>query len=147
MLCSLLPYSKVIRLYWVDQKVHSGFSIGCYGQNRTNFLANPILTWPLGTGSDGCKDGSLSFFPAVLGLGCRSWAFSSCSVLLSSCRVRASCCGGFCCGAGTLGTGLVAPQHVGSSQTRDQTCVPRIGRRILNHWTNRDVLDRRTFSC
>ena len=35
-------------------------------------------------------------------------------------------------------TGLVAPQHVGSSWTKDQTCVPCIGRQILNHWT-RDV--------
>ena len=85
-------------------------------------------------------DGSLSVSPAVLGLSCCSWAFSSCSVLLSGCRVRASCCGGFCCGAGTRGTGLVALQPVGSSQTRDQTCVPCIGRRILNHWTNREVL-------
>ena len=29
-------------------------------------------------------------------------------------------------------TGLVAPWHVGSSQTRDRTCVPCIGRQILN---------------
>ena len=29
--------------------------------------------------------------------------------------------------------GLVALQHVGSSRTRAQTCVPCIGRRILNH--------------
>ena len=25
--------------------------------------------------------------------------------------------------------------HVGSSQSRDQTCVPFVSRRILNHWT------------
>ena len=37
-------------------------------------------------------------------------------------------------------TGLVAPQHVGSSQTRDRTCVPCIGRRILNHCATREVL-------
>ena len=30
-------------------------------------------------------------------------------------------------------TGLVALQHAGSSWTRDQTRVPRIGRQILNH--------------
>ena len=30
-------------------------------------------------------------------------------------------------------TGLVAPRHVGSSQTRARTCVPCIGRQILNH--------------
>ena len=31
--------------------------------------------------------------------------------------------------------GLVAPWHVESSQTRDRTHVPCIGRRIPNHWT------------
>ena len=35
--------------------------------------------------------------------------------------------------------GLTGPEHVASSQTRDQTCVPRIGRQILNHWTTRKV--------
>ena len=34
---------------------------------------------------------------------------------------------------------LVASWHVGSSQTRDQTCGPCIGRWILNHWTSREV--------
>ena len=35
--------------------------------------------------------------------------------------------------------GLVALQHVGSSWTRDRTCVSFIGRQILNHWTTRQV--------
>ena len=35
--------------------------------------------------------------------------------------------------------GLAAPWHVESSQTRDQTSVPCIGRQILNHWTTRKV--------
>ena len=35
--------------------------------------------------------------------------------------------------------GLVAPQHVGSSRTRDWTCVPCIGRQILNHCVTREV--------
>ena len=35
--------------------------------------------------------------------------------------------------------GLVAPQHVESSQTRDQTSVTCIGRQIPNHWTTREV--------
>ena len=35
--------------------------------------------------------------------------------------------------------GLVAPWHVGSSQTRAGTRVPCIGRRILNHCTTREV--------
>ena len=37
-------------------------------------------------------------------------------------------------------TGLVAPWHAESSCTRDQTRVPCIGRRILSHWTTREVL-------
>ena len=36
-------------------------------------------------------------------------------------------------------TGLVAPQHVGSSWTRDRTHVPCIGRRILIHWATREA--------
>ena len=58
-----------------------------------------------------------------------------------SCGVWASHCGRFSyCGAPSLGRrGLVAPWHVGSSQTRDQTPVPCIGWWILNHWTPREV--------
>ena len=36
-------------------------------------------------------------------------------------------------------TGLAAPWHVGSSRTRDQTCVPCIGRQVLNHCSTREV--------
>ena len=36
-------------------------------------------------------------------------------------------------------TGLVAPQHVGSSWTRARTRVPCIGRRILNHCATREA--------
>ena len=36
-------------------------------------------------------------------------------------------------------TGLVALQHVGSSQTRARTCVPCLGRRILNHCATRET--------
>jgi len=34
---------------------------------------------------------------------------------------------------------LIAPRHVGSSQTRNQICVPCIGRQILNRWTTREA--------
>ena len=37
-------------------------------------------------------------------------------------------------------TGLVAPRHAGSSQTRARTRVPRIGRQILNHCATREAL-------
>ena len=39
-------------------------------------------------------------------------------------------------------TGLVALPHVGSSRPRVRTRVSCIGRRILNHCTTREVLDR-----
>ena len=76
------------------------------------------------------------------------------------CSARASHCSGFsCCGAQALGvqaqqlwlmgyraqaqqlwhTGLVAPWHVGSSWTSARTCVPCIGRQILNHCATREV--------
>ena len=77
------------------------------------------------------------------------------------CGAWASHCGGFsCCRARALGAwaqqlqlagsrvqaqqlwcvGLAAPWHVGSSRTRAQTCVPCIGRRILNHCATREAL-------
>ena len=37
--------------------------------------------------------------------------------------------------------GIVAPVHVEFSWTRDQTRVPCICRRILNHWTTREDSD------
>ena len=38
-------------------------------------------------------------------------------------------------------TGFTAQWHVGSSQTRDQTCtVPCISRWLLNHWATREIL-------
>ena len=47
-----------------------------------------------------------------------------------------------CCGAQAQSlwlTGPVAPRHVGSSQTRARTCVPCIGRQILNHCATREA--------
>ena len=44
-------------LYWVGQKVHSGFFIGCCRKTRTNLLANAIVGgldsvfYPAGVGS------------------------------------------------------------------------------------------------
>ena len=40
----------------------------------------------------------------------------------------------WCLGPGAL-------RRVGSSRTRDQTCVPCIGRWVLNHWTTEEVPD------
>ena len=46
------------------------------------------------------------------------------------------------CGLSSCGTtGLVALRHVGSSQARDRTHVPCIGRQILYHCATREVPD------
>ena len=44
-------------------------------------------------------------------------------------------------------TGLVAPRHVGSSQTRARTRVPCIGRQILNHCATREAPGWTFYSC
>ena len=72
------------------------------------------------------------------------------------CGAQASHCGGFfCCGARALGArasvvvwhaGLVAPWHVGSSQTRARTRVSSIGTWILNHCATRETL-KPPFGC
>ena len=63
------------------------------------------------------------------------------------CGARASHYRGLsCCGAQAPDaqaqlwlTGLVAPRHVGSSQTRARTRVPCIGRQILNHCATKEA--------
>ena len=93
---------------------------------------------------------------AGLCLCCCTWAFSSCIERgCSSLPCADFYRGGFsCCGAQALrrvdfsscGTrGLVASWHVESSQTRDGTGVPCIGRQILKHWTTREVLGCNVF--
>ena len=42
-------------------------------------------------------------------------------------------------------TGLFAPRHVGSSQTRARTRVPCIGRQILNHCATREAPSSRFY--
>ena len=62
-------------------------------------------------------------------------------------------CGLSCCGAQAPDvqaqqpwlTGLVAPRHVGSSQTRARTRVPCISRQTLNHCATREAPQFRDF--
>ena len=63
-----------------------------------------------------------------------------------NCGARASYCCGFRARAQQLScTGVITPQHVEPSQTRDQTYVPCIGRWILNHSPIREVWDQSFF--
>ena len=81
----------------------------------------------------------------------------------SSCgaRAQASHCGGSSCGARALGLqaavvaalgsaavarGPSAPQPVGSSQTREHTHVPCIGRWILNRWDQQGSPPKNVFN-
>ena len=87
---------------------------------------------------------------AVLGLRFCARAFSSCGkwgplfiAVRGPLTVRASRCGGQAPDVQAKQlwlTGPVAPQHVGSSQTRARTRVPCIGRQILNHCATREAL-------
>ena len=98
---------------------------------------------------------SLSFFCCPGSL----FAARGLSLFVASRGSSSLSCGGFSCGARALGewasaavsrgsilgsvtlwcADSVALQHVGSSRTRSRTRVPCIDRRILNHWTTRDV--------
>ena len=101
-------------------------------------------------------------FLAVLGLRCCMRAFSSCSERrllfvavrglliavaslaaehrLQVCRLQQLWLMSSRVQAQQLGhTDLVAPRHVGSSQTRARTRVPCIGRQILNHCATREA--------
>ena len=106
---------------------------------------------------DGCTTGQPTvcilkgfLYFAMVCLHCYTWAFSCCGVQASHCSgfsswgrrilgmtVSVAAVGGL---SSWRHMGLAAPQHVGSSQTRDGTCVPCIARGILNHWAIREAL-------
>ena len=88
------------------------------------------------------------FVLATLGLPWCLWAFSSCTkwgllfvgtqrlltASLSSCNMQTQqswLTGPRAQAQQSSCTGLVAPRHVGSSQTRDRTCVPHTGKGIF----------------
>ena len=72
----------------------------------------------------------------VQSMGSRAHCFSSCStraqwLLLPRSRIQAE---------QKWRKGLVVPRHVGSSQIKARTHVPRIGRWVLYHWAAREAL-------
>ena len=80
---------------------------------------------------------------AVCGASSRLWCTGFSLQWLLLLQSTGSRCAGFSsCGTRAQQlwlTGLVAPWHVGSSQTRHRTHVPCIGRWILKHCTTREV--------
>ena len=122
--------------------------------------------WPLGlAGNFVIPGGQEGFLEEVLSLFfffyCAGSLFAArgLSLFVASRGYSSLSCGGFSCGAWGLGewasavvsqgstlgsvtlwcADSIALQHVESSQTRNRTRVPCIDRRILNHWTTRDV--------
>ena len=85
---------------------------------------------------------SYFFILTVLSLHCCAQAFSGCSgqelLIVAVCRLLIpwllllQSTGSRVRAQYSWRTGLVTLRHVGSSQTRNQTCVPCSGRRILN---------------
>ena len=111
------------------------YLFGCVGSLllHTGFLQ----LWQVGYSSLWCAGFSLRWLLLLWSTGSRCTSFSSYGtraqqVWLAGSRAQAQ---------QLWHTGLVAPWHVGSSQTRAQTRVPCIGRRILNHCTTREVLE------
>ena len=75
-----------------------------------------------------CVGFSMWWLLLLWSMGSRHMGFSSCSTWAQQLRH-----------VGSRTCGLVAPRHVGSSQTRARTRVPCIGRQILNHCATREA--------
>ena len=122
------------------------FIFGCIGSSllRAGFLSLRPAGATLRCGARASHCGGFSC--------CGPWALGIRASLIVACGLRS--CGSrvlegrlSSCGARAPDaqaqqlwhTGLVAPWHVGSSQTRARTRVPCIGRQILNHCATREV--------
>ena len=77
-----------------------------------------------------CVDFSLQWLLLLWSTGSRRAGSVIVACGLSSCGSRAQ---------QLWRMGFIAPRHLGSSRTRDQTRVPCIGGRILNHCATREV--------
>ena len=103
-----------------------GFKSSVYENTSVAFLSFFLTTW--------------LFVVALLGLCCFAWLCLRCVGAPPRHSAQASRCSGFsCCRVRALecqlqslwAQALVALRHVRSSWTRDLTCAPWIGRRIL----------------
>ena len=101
------------------------------------------------------KKKSVDLFPVAPGLWCCTWPLSSCGEqgllfaagqeLLVALAFLAEKHGLQQLHQSLWGTGLVAPWHLESSQTRDQIRVSSIGRQPPNHCTTSEVQEGCTF--
>ena len=124
----LFKGKKIFNLFYL-------FIFGCIGLLLlcVGFLQLWWVGATLGYGAQASHCGGSSL---LLSMGSRCVGFSSCSMQapclwLGGPRAQPPWLCHMC---------LVALQHVGSSQTRARTCVPCIGRQILNHCATREAL-------
>ena len=128
----------------------------CLFNGSCLFCSKKSLLYPKVTKTFLFSSGSCFFFLIYLFIfGCVGSSFL-CEGFLQLCRAGATLHHGVrashyrslsCCGAQAPDvqaqqlwlTGPVAPQHVGSSQTRARTRVPCIGRQILNRCATREA--------
>ena len=138
---SLSSISYLTIIHWTNKQFfffftffffNFNFIFGCVGSSL------PYMGFSLVVASGGyytlqCMGFSLWWLLLLQSTGSRHAGFSSCStwaqqLWLVGFRGQTQWC-----------MGLVALWHVGSSRTRNRTCVPCIGRQILNHCVTREV--------
>ena len=136
------PINTILTLeHWTSRPCGSFFPFfffSIYFWLHWVFIAERQLSLAVASGgysSLRCTGFSLRWLLLLRSTGSRRVGFSTCStwarqLWLAGSRVQAQQL--WC-------TGLVAPQHVGSSRTRARTLVPCIGRWILNHCATREV--------
>ena len=135
---SIFPFSDVTCLHCLTMNLFFKIYLLIYFGLCWVFTA--VLRLSLVVASGGYSslryvDFSLQWLLWLQNTGCRCVEFSSCSQGLSNRDSRALQHWLSSCGA----RGLVTPQYVGTSQTRDQTGDPCTNRQILNHQTIREA--------
>ena len=81
-----------------------------------------------------------SWLPCRLFCTCGTWWLLSWSTGSRACGFRSGSSQVWSSGSVVGCTGLAAPQHVGPSKPRNQTCASCIDRPILYHWATREAL-------
>ena len=130
----------------LQQLQHAGSVVLAHGLQQLWHMGSVVVAcglqqlWRTGSVVVACGLQSTGSVVKVHGLSsCVSWALER---RLSSCGSQAQQL--WLSGSRTQAqqlwcTGLVAPQHVGSSRTRARTRAPCIGRWILNHYATREA--------
>ena len=128
MLNSLYCYPVCFLFFFFNRFSFFLFCIlGCTGSSLLHRLSLDVMS--KGYSSFWCSGFLLPWFLLLWSTGCRCEGFGSCSLQNLEHSLSK-----------LWQTGLVAPQHAESSQTKDLARVSCIGSRILIHCATREVL-------